>query len=57
MTIILAHGLGQKGTSWHEVQSFLELDQAVMCAELMELTVGRTLTYQHLYRKFSEYCN
>lgn len=57
MTIILAHGLGQKGTSWHEVQSFLELDQAVMCPELMELTVGRTLTYQHLYQKFSEYCN
>lgn len=57
MTIILVHGLGQKGNSWQEVKSFLELDQAVMCPELMELTVGSTLTYQHLYQKFSEYCN
>lgn len=56
MRCVLIHGLGQTAESWEPVLSNLNRTD-VLCPNLYRLAEDIPITYDSLYRGFSDYCN
>lgn len=55
MGCVLVHGLGQTAECWKAVASCLNRTD-IVCPELYRLADGKPLSYDRLYRSFSDYC-
>ena len=57
MQYIFLHGLGQTSSSWNETSACMEeKQQNIVCPDLSELLRGRKVTYDDLYKAFSDHC-
>lgn len=57
MQYVFLHGLGQTSSSWNETAACMEeKQQNIVCPDLSELLRGRKVTYDDLYKAFSEHC-
>lgn len=57
MKYIFVHGLGQNASSWNKVIGEIGDPTDILCLELSEMIKGKSVTYDNLYKAFSEYCN
>ncbi|MGL5480043.1 MAG: alpha/beta fold hydrolase, partial [Clostridium sp.] len=57
MKRILIHGLGQNSLVWNETISHMLIQDNIFCVELATLIKGKEVSYQNLYKAFSNYCN
>lgn len=57
MRRILIHGLGQNSLVWNETISHMLKQDNIFCVELATLIKGKEVSYQNLYKAFSNYCN
>ena len=56
MKHIFLHGLGQTSSSWNDVIEFMENKPDILCPDLCSLFSNNEISYQNLYKAFSEYC-
>lgn len=57
MKRIFLHGLGQTYTSWDKVLCILDDNEKSLCVDLADLIKDRNVTYDNMYRAFSEVCD
>lgn len=57
MKQVYVHGLGQIPASWEHVISKRMGTEQRLCPHLAKLVQGKEVTYQNLYRAFSEVCD
>lgn len=56
MGCVLVHGLGQTAESWKAVAFSLNRTD-IFCPNLYDLAKGKPMSYDRLYRGFSDYCS
>lgn len=57
MQKILIHGLGQNSTSWDKTISYIEERENINSPEVFSFLEGKEVSYENLYKGFSQYCN
>lgn len=57
MKQIYVHGLGQTPAAWKETLSGIRDGDGIVCPDLAELSRGKEISYQNLYRAFSQLCD
>jgi pimeloyl-ACP methyl ester carboxylesterase len=57
MAFVFIHGLGQNSSSWDKTILFMGSQNKYLCPDLMTLINNNDISYDILYRVFSEYCN
>lgn len=57
MKYIFVHGLGQNASSWNKTIAELNEEMDIRCPELSVMLENEEVTYDNLYKAFSEYCN
>ena len=57
MAFVFIHGLGQDPSSWDKTILFMGSQNKYLCPNLITLLNNNDISYENLYRVFSDYCN
>ena len=56
MKTIFLHGLGQSPSSWNDTITYMEQQSDIIVLDLFDLTKGKSMHYESLFKAFSLYC-